>query len=273
MALLTTGLTSGLVIDIGNLETTVLPVKLLFQYGRYIPPTNLHLTLAPRNNIPDNILSQELLEEIKTRILFCSPHPIDNILQHDTLKSLFDSYRENSNATDLYYPISLKDGTKATLLIPGWIRERTTEVLFEGDDDEPSIVQCILQSLLKVQVDLRKPLLSSMLLIGGISHIPGLRLRLKRELLRVMRNPTNYEKKRYASLLQLSESVGFIDDSNEKGAGQIFMGNIRGWIGGSLVGSIKISGEEITKEKFTGNVADWSIGNWNEMYKDNTRQE
>lgn len=29
MALLTTGLTTGLVIDVGNLETTVLPVKFL----------------------------------------------------------------------------------------------------------------------------------------------------------------------------------------------------------------------------------------------------
>jgi hypothetical protein len=29
-----------------------------------------------------------------------------------------------------------------------------------------------------------------------------------------------------------------------------------------LVGSLKLSGEEITKEKFTGNVIDWSIGNW-----------
>lgn len=32
---------------------------------------------------------------------------------------------------------------------------------------------------------------------------------------------------------------------------------------GSLVGSLKLSGEEITKEKFSGNVTDWSIGNWN----------
>lgn len=32
---------------------------------------------------------------------------------------------------------------------------------------------------------------------------------------------------------------------------------------GSLVGSLKLSGEEITKEKFSGGVTDWSIGNWN----------
>jgi hypothetical protein len=31
---------------------------------------------------------------------------------------------------------------------------------------------------------------------------------------------------------------------------------------GSLVGSLKLSGEEITKEKFSGSVTDWSIGNW-----------
>jgi hypothetical protein len=30
-----------------------------------------------------------------------------------------------------------------------------------------------------------------------------------------------------------------------------------------LVGCLKISGQEITKEKFTGSVTDWSVGNWN----------
>ncbi|CAO3608559.1 unnamed protein product [Mucor hiemalis] len=287
MALLTTGLTTGLVIDVGNLETSVLPIyvsrplipyitttplagkaiakrlsELLYDHGRFIPPSNLHLSLAPHNNIPSNLLTPELLEDIKTRVIFCSQLMIGQQQQQDTT-SLLDSYKNFSSATDLYYPITLKDGTRANLLIPGWIRERTVEVLFEGDEDEPGITQSILDSLLKLQPDLRKPLISSLLFIGGTSLLPGFQSRLKQELLRVMRDPSEYEKRRYGSLLRLHKSINFIDNPEEKGAGRIFMNNVRGWIGGSLVGSLKLSGEEITKEKFSGGVTDWSIGNWN----------
>ncbi|CAO0796179.1 unnamed protein product [Mucor circinelloides] len=286
MALLTTGITTGLIIDVGNLETSVLPIyvsrplipyisttplagkavtrrlkDLLFEHGRFIPPSNLHLSLAPHNNIPDNILTPELLEDIKTRVIFCSPLMIGQ-QQYQDPSSLLEAYKNFSSATDLYYPITLKDGTRATLLLPGWIRERAVEVLFEGDEDEPSIAQCILDSLLKLQPDLRKPLISSMLFIGGTSLLPGFQSRMKQELLRIMRDPLDYEKRRYGALLRLHKSVKFIDNPEEKGAGRIFMNNVRGWIGGSLVGSLKLSGEEITKEKFSGNVTDWSIGNW-----------
>lgn len=174
-----------------------------------------------------------------------------------------ESYKHFSSATDLYYPITLKDGTRANLLIPGWIRERTSEVLFEGDEDEMSIAQSILDSLLKIPADLRKPLISSMLFIGGTTLLPGFQTRIENELGRMMKEPVEYEKRRFGQLCRLYPSIKFIENPEEKGAGRIFMNNVRGWIGGSLVGSLKLSGEEITKEKFSGVVTDWSIGNWN----------
>jgi actin-related protein 10 len=40
---------------------------------------------------------------------------------------------------------------RGTLIIPGWIRERAAEVLFEGGDvDESSLAEVILDTLLKV---------------------------------------------------------------------------------------------------------------------------
>lgn len=206
---------------------------LLFEHGRFIPPSNLHLSLAPQNNIPDNILTPELMEDIKSRVIFCSPLMIGHQQQHDAATQI-ESYKNFSSATDLYYPISLKDGTRANLLIPGWVRERAVEVLFEGDEDEPSIAQCILGVLLKVQPDLRKPLISSMLLIGGTSLLPGFQSRLKQELLSIMRDPFDFEKSRYAPLSRLHKSIKFIDNPEDKGAGRIFKNNIRGWIGGNL---------------------------------------
>lgn len=204
--------------------------ELLYDHGRFIPPSNLHLSLAPHNNIPSNLLTPELLEDIKTRVIFCSPLMIGQQqgIPHDA-----EAYKNFSSATDLYYPITLKDGTRANLLIPGWIRERTVEVLFEGDEDEPSIAQCILDSLLKLQPDLRKPLISSLLFIGGTSLLLGFQSRLKQELLRIMRDPLDYEKRRYGTLLRLHKSIKFIDNPEENGAGRIFMNNVRGWIGGN----------------------------------------
>lgn len=49
-------------------------------------------------------------------------------------------------------PPSQQTGTgRGTLVVPGWIRERAAEVLFEGGDvDESSVAEVILDSLLKV---------------------------------------------------------------------------------------------------------------------------
>ena len=72
------------------------------------------------------------------------------------LQSLADLYTRHSTATDLHIrvepPPSQQTGTgRGTLLVPGWIRERAAEVLFEGGDvDESSVAEVILDSLLKV---------------------------------------------------------------------------------------------------------------------------
>jgi actin-related protein 10 len=52
-------------------------------------------------------------------------------------------------------PVSQQTGTgRGTLIIPGWVRERAAEVLFEGGDvDESSVAEVILDALLKVTDD------------------------------------------------------------------------------------------------------------------------
>lgn len=72
------------------------------------------------------------------------------------LQALSRMYTRHSTATDLHMrvdpPASQQTGTgRGTLVIPGWIRERAAEVLFEGGDvDESSMAEVILDSLLKV---------------------------------------------------------------------------------------------------------------------------
>ncbi len=143
------------------------------------------------------------------------------------LQSLANLYTRTSTATDLRIrvepPPSQQTGTgRGTLLVPGWIRERAAEVLFEGGDvDESSVAEVILDSLLKVcpdipisrhptfpqalrtdklsfthslhnttilyvPVDLRKSFASGIVIVGGTAMLPGFIPRLHAELVRAI---------------------------------------------------------------------------------------
>lgn len=73
------------------------------------------------------------------------------------LQALANLYMRHSTATNLHLkvtpPASQQTGTGlGTLIVPGWIRERGAEVLFEGGDvDESSVAETILDCLLKVR--------------------------------------------------------------------------------------------------------------------------
>lgn len=75
----------------------------------------------------------------------------------DYLQAMSSIYKRHSTATDFQMrvvpPPSEQTGTGlGTLIIPGWIRERTAEVLFEGGDiDESSVAEVLLEALLRVR--------------------------------------------------------------------------------------------------------------------------
>lgn len=67
---------------------------------------------------------------------------------------LADLYKRHSTANDIQMPVAPPASSgglgRGVLVIPGWIRERAAEVLFEGGDvDEVSVAEVILDSLLK----------------------------------------------------------------------------------------------------------------------------
>lgn len=83
--------------------------------------------------------------------------PTDPNSRAGGLQGLANLYTRHSTATDLKLRVAPLAGGSglgyATLIIPGWIRERTAEMLFEpGDVDEKSIAEVILDALLKVGV-------------------------------------------------------------------------------------------------------------------------
>lgn len=84
------------------------------------------------------------------------PAGASQLRRENHLEALASMYKRHSTATELQLsvipPVAQQTGTgRGTLIIPGWIRERAAEVLFEGGDvDESSVAEVILDALLKV---------------------------------------------------------------------------------------------------------------------------
>lgn len=87
--------------------------------------------------------------------------PSFNNPQESHLRAMAELYKRHATATDVQMRVvpppahaaaaGSFNNARGTLTIPGWIRERAAEVLFEGGDiDERSVVELILDSLLKV---------------------------------------------------------------------------------------------------------------------------
>ena len=304
--------------------------SLILLFGTYLPPPSSLSSAAniPQANrstrVPQEILTDRLVEDIKTRCCFV----VDGIQQQDMqqqdssdvtmdppllpppssesdfsqasesefsetpprivsktsnnenpLQALASMYMRNSTATPLQLkvtpPVSQQTGTGlGTLIIPGWIRERSAEVLFEGGDvDERNIAETILDSLLKVTlltfregamltfykvpVDLRKALCSSILITGGSAMLPGFLPRLQTEILHALAppppspssSPSRRTYDRYASLRPLTNHITIINNPNGGKAPGYSMA-LMPWIGGSLSGSLKTGGVEVVREKW-----------------------
>ncbi|TDL25683.1 actin-like ATPase domain-containing protein [Rickenella mellea] len=211
------------------------------------------------------------------------------------LRKLRKMYERNSTATNLAFkvvpPPGSQTGTgRGTLIVPGWIRERGAEVLFDGGDvDESSVAEVILDALLKVPVDLRKTLASSILVVGGTPMLPGFIPRLHAELIQALTrplpspsprtsrarntstrnankpNPPPYD--HYASIRPLAPHIAILNNpspdsssatgvvrssraSAHAGKAPAFTPAVLPWVGGSLAGALKIGGEEIAREKW-----------------------
>ncbi|KAH0833331.1 hypothetical protein J3R83DRAFT_12399 [Lanmaoa asiatica] len=200
------------------------------------------------------------------------------------LQMVANMYTRHSTATDIQLrvvpPASQQLGTgRGTLVIPGWIRERAAEVLFEGGDiDEHSVAEVLLEALLKVPVDLRKTLVSSILVTGGTAMLPGFIPRLHAELLRAVAStasrprqgptrsgrplPSAYD--RYAALRPLVPHIAILNNpapqssssssspraTANTGKAPAFAPASMAWVGGSLAGALKTGGVEVSREKW-----------------------
>ncbi|KZT39144.1 actin-domain-containing protein [Sistotremastrum suecicum HHB10207 ss-3] len=363
LSLLAVGRVTGLVLDCGHLESTALPIfssrplythlkttplagarfnahikALLLQFASYIPPlpnlgSSVSIPTADRiTRVPEELLTDAVVEEIKTRCCFAS-NPIDltqeppsnaestatmTVPDSDSIMSeaeqesttpvtmsrtsnvtpgqpeatsrqsfaeaysnvIEEIYKPRSTATDVKMTVSaLSSAAMAqpqsvpgmgTLIIPGWIRERAAELFFEGGDiDELSIAEVILHSLLKVPIDLRSQLASSILIVGGTAMLPGFITRLRKQLLLALEKParppgTSPSKRFYdpfATLRPMKSVLSIVNDPNHGAPASATTAHNAGrapayspaalpWVGGSLTGSLKIGGQDMSREKW-----------------------
>ncbi|KAI5478184.1 hypothetical protein MNV49_005351 [Pseudohyphozyma bogoriensis] len=207
LALMATGSVTGLVIDCGNLELTALPIyssrplfshllsspragsqinqrlkSLLLQFGLYVPPpSSLNSTTPPvRTRIPKEVLTEELLEEIKCRTCFVAKGGVQEGDEEESFEDEMDDEEEvggesvrllkrmqrrwagKSETTTISFKVPGFSAPPVTsgvgrgwIQVPGWVRERAAEVLWEkGDEDEMSLSEMVLEALLKSYVDM-----------------------------------------------------------------------------------------------------------------------
>lgn len=203
VSLCTLGLNTGLVLDIGYSEATVMPVyegvpvlnalKDLSLGGKSIEANIRNLLIKDiqelENPEPNNVTVKEI-ENLS-----------DNILEDIKVCSCFVTTLERSNEIvagdpEHKYPSSfmypLKTGKK--IPVSGHVRETAFEVLFELDLDMLNIATMVLDSLISVSRDMKKPLAENILLTGGTSMTPGLKYRLLQELRALLVSPAYKDK-------------------------------------------------------------------------------
>ena len=88
----------------------------------------------------------------------------------------------------------------------------------------------------QLPVDLRRPFVGSILVCGGTGMLPGLQARLHAEVAALLVGP---------KLAPLRDSAAILNDR-----APAFAPSLLAWLGGSLAGSLKSGGEDVSREKW-----------------------
>ncbi|KAJ2450840.1 hypothetical protein EV183_004016 [Coemansia sp. RSA 2336] len=301
VSLMTCGVTAGLVVDCGHRGTTVTPVYegrplmayavptalggdalarhvrgLLKQHGKFQPFG------GPPEQVTDEILSADLCAFIVRRLVDVSPVLLLDELDDDGVQVCRDRGlalgHTSEQATEAYAAtqqlLSLPAETRLTvdtargrgdLLVPSWICAFAADVLLYGDarNDHEGILGAVSRCLGRAPVDIRRQLVSHLLVVGGIADLPSFSTAVAREV------QFSFERGKWRAL------AGWVALANEHVAaredptagppqrsspnGAVFGWSDRCWIGTSLAVAAKIGGLDINRDDFAHNLPDWSL--------------
>ncbi|KDQ16509.1 hypothetical protein BOTBODRAFT_30843 [Botryobasidium botryosum FD-172 SS1] len=254
LALLASDCMTGLVLDRGHPESTVLPVE--NQSGDDDGAKSLDVPPSSETNMAAS-------DAEPPSDVFSSAVPISEAqaaaLEVERARAM---YSRHTDATNLHFRVMPPGIVSHT---PG-ASTRGTLLLFEGGDVGKSVAEVILDALLKVPVDLRKDFVSSILVVGGTAMLPGFIPRF---------SPFSIRRPRYDPYAPLRPLAPFISILNNPvppltasstlaganaGKAPAFAPAILPWVGGSLAGTltVKTGGEEILRERW-GEVLEESL--------------
>lgn len=252
VSLMTLGISTGLVLDIGYSEASVIPVfegvpvlnawqalslgsqaiqqslsELLQERGSCIGPSGKEERLQAEDQA---LLVPQTLEDIVVRCCFVSTPERSERLQRNK--------QDRSNEPpppppEVLYPLT---GAR-TLKIPGTVRELAGEVLFEKDADNLCLPTMMMDAIVQCPIDLRHPLAGNLVIIGGTTRLPGLRKRLLQELRALASSP--------AYTRHMAPPTFLIHNLPVKE-------NYAAWLGGCILGSSEggVVPRSVTREQY-----------------------
>jgi len=275
VALFSLGVSTGLVLDVGHKEATVVPVyegvPILAAWqaqplaGEAVQAA-VKADLVTRGRVTSSVLGEsaaragdapELLTEALVRDIALRCCFVTNINRGRQLRELMEDQGGDAAPTTpphlaplVNYPIS---GSQF-LQIDGITREGSSELLWRLDNDCISVASIILDSILASPVDCRRQLADSLVIIGGTSMMPGFRSRLNQELKSLLASP------RYTDSLKISSFKMY------KPPGQA---NYTAWLGGAIFGATDaVVTRSLSREQYLKDpaVPDWANLRFNSVY-------
>lgn len=262
LALVPLGTPTGLIVNIGYKDSSSICVYegmvIIKSYKSIEVGTHAHL-LAIEKMIKDSgevtvkgerkkftdaygELEISQLEDIRARTCFCGERPKE--LEDKSFSS--SGTTTPSRAVDMNYPLS--DGHN--LIVTGAVRERSVEVLYDGDGDDNSLGTIVLDSLQQCPIDCRTALASKIVVIGGGCMLPGFTYRLKQEILAMLEFP------RYDNLV--IKKLKFYKPN--------YYASIMSWVGGSIMGSVEHLHEKYITRDFYNHKGECTLPNWSSLH-------
>jgi actin-related protein 10 len=205
---------SGLVVDLGSVETRISPVYLGFLVREAVVTLPLGFQLIQQQ------LRRAVEQDYKRRGLLAVVQGLSARDWRTVAKKVAVSALLRENGEEKQLPdqalLTVRAPSGVTVQVQPEDARACCECLFDTTVVEVSLGPAIVAVLQKTPVDLRKSVVANVLVIGGVAHVPNLALRCHQEILHALRG---------SSLRALVQSVNF---------GRVVTPSVTSWQGGSL---------------------------------------
>lgn len=175
LSLYASGRTTGVVLDCGDGVTHAVPVY----EGFALPHSIMRVDLAGRD-VTNHL--QLLLRRSGYTFNTTAEHELVRQIKEKCCVVSFNASDQEHQATQPKYQYQLPDGSNIEI---GSEAFRAPEILFQPDligSESKGIHDCMVKSIMKADIDLRRSLFSQMVLSGGSTLFPGFGDRLLNEI-------------------------------------------------------------------------------------------